>query len=249
MADHVIVPPSPRTVEDDPPTAVLDSATVNRVIGVAITLLLLGGLWAIVADPVLELDDTLIGRASGRLLSPDRERGIPAAFSFLLILTTAALLWGMTFASVDAEAVARFRTRWRLLAGALLFVGFDELLAVHEKVSEQMRAALGLSGIWRFGWTIPYGLAGLVLAWLMIRPLQALPRWSRMLMLAGGLCYGIGAVGMEMLGDLIEAADGPEALYVAETVMEELLEMVGVWLFLARVLAMLRGASLRLVVR
>lgn len=249
MADHVITTPSTQPVEHDTPTALIDSATIHRVIGTIIAVLLLGGIWAIVADRILELDDTLIGGMSSRLLNLDRERGVPAAFSFLLLLTTALLVWGMTFASVDREAVARYRTRWRVLAGALLFVAFDELLVVHEKVSEQMREAFGLSGIWRFGWTIPYGLAALVLAWVMIRPLRALPRWPRMLMLAGGICYGLGAVGMEAVGDLIEAAGLPDYLYLAETMAEELLEMNGVWLFLAGVLTTIRGASLRLVAR
>lgn len=249
MADDVMTTPPPRQVEHDPPTAVIDTYTVHRMIAVTVAFVLIGGLWVFVADQVLGLDDTLLGRMSARLFNLDWERGIPAVFSFLLLLGTALCVWTMTFTSVDPVAVGRYRARWRLLALALLFVAFDELLVVHESVSEQLREAFGFSGLLQHAWTIPYTVAALVLAALMVAPLRALPRWPRLLLLAGGLCYGGGAVGMETVAAAIKTAGLPAWVYFVEVFVEETMEMLGVWIFLAGVLTILRGASLRLVAR
>lgn len=57
------------------------------------------------------------------------------------------------------------------------------------------------------------------------------------------------AAGMEVVGAVLDSVGAPIWMREVEVFLEEALEMVGVWLFLAGVLSVLRGTMLRLVTR
>ena len=252
MTDQIVrtAPPvEPLRILAPAPTAPITARRIHQVIGAAFAVIVVGALWTLVADMQLGLGDTLTGRASRRMFSLRKEGGFPAALSFLLLLGAAGSLWFATWASDEGSALARYRPRWRLLALVLVTAGFDEAFAFHERLNVPVREALGVSGVFMFAWIIPYSIGALALAVAMIAPLRALPRRALLFMLAGGFCYVTGAVGMEMLGGQLKSAGVPRYVYEAEVFVEEVLEMAGVWLFIAGALALARGRDLRLAVR
>jgi hypothetical protein len=231
------------------PVEVVDTRRIHRLVAALLLVIVVGEAWTVLAVPALGLDGALVGRASIRLLGLNSEGGLPAAFSFLLLLSAGAALAFTAKVATDEPSFVRYRGRWLLLSLALVAVSFDEAFAVHEELSDYMRQSLGLSGVLAYGWIIPYGVAAGALCVVMIRPIRALPSRVRALMLAGGACYVLGAVGMEMVGAWLETNAAPEALYQAEVVVEELAEMIGIWTFLGAVLLVLRARSFRLEVR
>lgn len=250
MTDHVTT--SERRddgYEASTPVEVLDTARLHRLIALLLALIVAGEAWTVLVVPALGLDGALIGRASTRLLGLNSEGGLPAAFSFLLLLSAGASLAFTAKVAVDEPSFVRYRGRWLVMSLALIAVAFDEAFAIHEELIDYMRYNFGLSGPFSYGWIIPYGIAAAALCVLMIRPLRALPSRVRTLMLVGGVCYVSGAVGMEMVGGWLETNAAPQALYQLEVVVEELAEMIGIWTFLGAVLLVLRARSFRVEVR
>jgi hypothetical protein len=240
---------APQARRSSVPVARISTRRVHTAIAVIIAIVVAGAAWTLVADLHLGLGQTLTGRASRRMFNLRKEGGLAAALSFLLLLGAAGALWLATWASDDDSPMARYRPRWRLLTLALVAVAFDEAFAFHERLNGPLREAFGLSGVFTFAWVIPYSFAAIALAMAMIGPLRALPSRTLRFMLAGGACYVLGAVGMELLGGHLMSVGVPKYVYEAEVFVEELLEMVGLWLFTAGALTLVRGRDLRLSIR
>lgn len=237
------VDPQPRGV------IVIDPATVHRCIGIAIGFLVFAAVWALVAVYPLDLAGSALGDVSVRLFDLDEEQGFPAAFSFLLLLATAYAVLLSTWANASEPSITRYAWRWRLLALALAFVAFDEAFAIHEWISGYLRATFGFSGFLHFAWVIPYGIGAMAVAAVMVKPLSALPRRIAAVLVAGGACYVLGAAVIEMVGGQLVSSNAPIYLYEIEILVEELLEWAGLWIFIAGLLQLLSGASLRMHVR
>ncbi len=224
----------------------IDPARVHRCIAVVTGLLVVGAAWALVAEHQLGLVDTPVGAASRRLFHLNRERGLWAGFSSLFLLTTALTVLVATWADDAEPSMSAHARRWRLVAFTMAFVAFDEAFRFHEWIDGFLRAQFELTGFLHFAWVIPYGLAAMVLAGLMITPLSALPRRAAALLIAGGSCYVLGAAGAEMIDGQLYTIDAPVWARETEIFVEEMLEWAGVWVFFAGVLRALSGATLRM---
>lgn len=159
------------------------------------------------------------------LFDLDRERNIPSLFATALILFCAGL----------AGAIARSgenRSGWLGLALIFTFLAADELVSLHERLIEPLRAALHTSGLLYFAWLIPYGLAVVLLGLLYLRFLLRLPGATRRRLIAAGVVYLAGAVGLEMIGGayLETLGDRHNLSYELLTTLEETLEMAGMTL-------------------
>lgn len=219
---------------------------VHRVIAAAIAVLLLGAAWSLVLVHVLGLGDTLLGEASVRLFFLDGEQGLPAAFSAALILCAAGATLLASRAMADTASMSRYAWRWRVLAALLALFALDEAFVIHENFGAVLGRVFGLSGMLWHTWVIPYGLVALTVGALSIRPLRALPSRTRTLILAGGICYVVGAAGMELMASRLAIVDASRLVRDVGIFIEESLEMAGMWLFLAGMLTLLRGTSWRL---
>lgn len=250
MTDHVVIGSRDGVPSRDPaPEQLLDVERIHRAIAFVLAVTVLGAAWSLLSTYTLGLEGTFIGRMSTRMFGLNSEGGLPAAFSAaLLVLAAVAVLLAMRTA-VDEPSMVRYRTRWTLLALSLLAVAFDEAFAIHEELSLYLRETFDLSGVLTYAFIVPYGIAAGALAVVMIPALRTLPSRAAALIFAGGICYALGAVGMEMVGGQLETMHAPALLYEAEVVAEELLEMIGVWLFLGGVLTILRGRRVHLTIR
>ncbi|NAZ83829.1 hypothetical protein GTR02_18625 [Kineococcus sp. R8] len=193
------------------------------------------------------------------LLDVDREAGLPAWFSTLLLAAAAARLWAL--ASAERAAGSPWHRHWRALSLVFGFLSADELTSLHERLTGPLRAALDLSGALRFSWVVVAVPVVVVVGLLFLRFLLALPAATRRaFVLAGGVYVG-GAVGMELVGGVtadrvgvpvtttttqLEPGAAPRTTttqwvrtasvpYAGVTAVEETLEAVGAVLFLGAV--------------
>jgi len=173
------------------------------------------------------------------LFNFDRENNIPTLFSSLLLLASAILLMSI--------AVIHNRLRnpwlpWLGLACIFLFLSYDEIASLHEKLIMPVRNAMDVSGIFYFAWVIPYMFILPLLLAVYSRFLIRLPkRFMGLFILSGGI-YISGALGLELLGGLHASNFGVDGIqYSVIYTFEELLEMLGVMLFIYSLLSYIKS--------
>jgi hypothetical protein len=168
-----------------------------------------------------------------RTFDVDGEGGVSSWAATVAIFSTGLVALLLSF--VESSR----RLRLLALAGAAIFLSFDESLIVHERLGLAVTDALDLSDKYlRVAWPAVYlpllvAVAALVLqlAWTSADPARRL--------LAIGLLMLAGAVGLEIAGlglDLIPSL--PDWLYTAEIALEEGAELAG-WILLTTGLAVL----------
>lgn len=114
----------------------------------------------------------------------------------------------------------------------------DEILSLHEKTIEPVRNALQTGGLFYFAWVIPASVLVLVLLLVFLGFLAHLPTRTRNLFLIAGTIYVGGALGLEMVGGYYVESDRVEnIMYVILVTIEELLEMLGVIVFIHALLS------------
>ena len=119
-----------------------------------------------------------------------------------------------------------------------LFDFDDELFQVHEALILPLREKFSLSGVFYFAWVIPYGIAAVLIAIAFLRFIVSLPRKTARLIVLSGATYVSGALGFEMLGGFAASSFGESAaIYAMAATIEELLEMIGIALFIYSLLS------------
>jgi hypothetical protein len=98
----------------------------------------------------------------------------------------------------------------------------------------------------RFAWVIPGVAFCAVVGGLFIPFVRDLPAGIRGQVIAAGIIYVSGALGMEMLDGAVYSRAGHSPLYVALTVLEETLEMCGTVLCIRAFSSLLYDAAPRL---
>jgi len=181
------------------------------------------------------------------LFSLGGEANIPAFYATFSLLFTSLLL-ALVASSSRGDAELSM-THWLGLAAVFAFISLDEMVGFHERLSDPVRARLGTSGLLFYAWIIPYGLGVLALAGLYMRFLLRLPTRTGAKFVGAGILFVAGAIGAEMVGGLFfEEYGSASVAYVAIQTLEEVLEMVGVLVFISAILeyADLRFGGLRL---
>ena len=112
----------------------------------------------------------------------------------------------------------------------------DELVQIHEWLNS-LGTLKHMHGVFFFSWVIPAGIATLLFAVTYLRFLFHLPRRTRLRVVAAGLIYVGGAIGIELiLGAWTEAHGDENITYALIDVIEETMEMAGAALFLVTLL-------------
>lgn len=177
---------------------------------------------------------SLLSLTGRQILDVDREGTLPAWVSAVILLACAASLW--TIADEVRARGHRWHRHWRLLALAFAYLSLDEMLSLHERLIDPIRDALGLSGIFYYAWVVVAIPVLVVFIVVLIPFLRTLPRWTFLAFMVSGGVYLAGALGMELVTGLVASAGGGDSLqYRLLVTLEELLEMLGMILFLASV--------------
>ena len=169
----------------------------------------------------------------------NKEENVPAFYSGALMLIDAGLLALVWWS--QRSAATRIRAAWLGLSLIFVFLSFDELFSVHERLIEPLRDTLNTSGLLYFAWIIVYGLAVVVIA------SAFLPVWlrldSRLKLWFGvaAVAYLTGAIVFEALGGARVDAVGTDfdAVYAFLYTAEESLEMLGLVVFMYALLVLL----------
>jgi hypothetical protein len=180
--------------------------------------------------------------------SLDREANVPSWFSSALLLSAAALL---ALVALDASARrGRWARHWAGLSLVYVVLSLDETAEIHERIGSWLRAHLDLHGPLHYAGVIPALALAVAVAVAYLRFLRALPRVTRLGIVAAAAVYVTGAAGVEaMSGWWAESrGSGSTSLLLVATV-EENLEMIGTTAFILVVLSYLarfgRPVSLR----
>ena len=174
-------------------------------------------------------------RRIARLVHFNYEISLPTLFSTLILLASALLL--MLISRFHKNEGSGYML-WAGLALIFVFLTIDESISFHELISGRIQRHFRLSGFFYFAWVIPYALLLVVIALTYFRFLVRLPRKIMWLFIASGLIYVGGAIGFEMLGaaefisDRRAATSWRSLSYLMLTTVEELLEMLGISLFI-----------------
>ena len=164
-----------------------------------------------------------------RLVDFNQEANIPTFYSSLVMVLCSLLLFVIT--ALTKKAGTGYWC-WLWLGMIFLFLSFDEAAAIHEIFIGITKRTFNLSGYFNYAWVVPYGLGVLVLAGLYIPFLRSLPRHTLLLFLVSGVVFVAGAIGLEMIGGNAHESQGAAGLYAVIYTLEELLEMLGMALFL-----------------
>jgi hypothetical protein len=173
----------------------------------------------------------------------DGELNIPAWYSTFALLTCSALLALITRFKQTIDD--RFTRYWRILAYIFLYLGFDELLSIHEiLIIPAVRDAFKLSPVFHQTWVIPGAVLVLVFAFKYWRFWRHLPRATQGLFVTAAIVYIGGALGMEMVGGALSVAFGGNSMAsLICVVLEEALEMFGVVIFIYGLLGYVRSLT------
>lgn len=130
--------------------------------------------------------------------------------------------------AIAAAAVARRATAWRRhwwgVAIGLGYASMDEATEIHEHLG----GLFGTGGVLYFDWVIVAAAILVVLSWLYLGFMRALPRATRVGLVVAAAVYVAGAVGMELpLGWWTEQFGNDGLGYALIDWVEETLELIG----------------------
>ncbi|MGB8326173.1 MAG: hypothetical protein WCE48_01200 [Steroidobacteraceae bacterium] len=160
----------------------------------------------------------------------DLEGNIPSLYS--AVTTLACSGWLALIARVNWNRSGGQRYHWLGLSVIFVYLGIDEGVAIHEKLSNFMEQYMAAKGFLYFLWVVPYGIATAVLGLVYFKFWWGLPKLTRARFMVAGLLFVGGAVGLDMVGGYLAERYGTHSvLYTLEYSIEELLEMLGILLF------------------
>lgn len=166
-----------------------------------------------------------------RLSDLNDELSIGTWYSSGLLLSAAAA----SFVAARRDRSDR-RMSWYLLTAAFTFLSADEAASIHE-MGDGLHDALGIDTATTFLWTVPYGLAGLGLAWIILPFLKGLPRETLTLLLVSAVVYVGAAIGLELLAAFFREIEQDSLVDHVTIPIEEAAEMLGVTIFIVGVIA------------
>jgi hypothetical protein len=220
-------------------TSVLPPRLAERLFGIVVSLVGAGIVSAMIETQALIVPK---GKAFSNLFNLNAENNVPAWFSSAILLTVA--IYAYLIAQQETAHTRKHRKLWLLLAVLFVLLSMDETIALHEMAGGILERHTGqLTGVLRFAWVIPGVIFCAVVGGLFIRFVWDLPAGIRGQVVAAGLIYVSGALGMEMVDGAIYARFGHSALYVALTILEETFEMCGTVLCIRGFSAMLYDAA------
>lgn len=180
------------------------------------------------------------------LFNFDTEANVPTIYSALAMLFASMLLLyisGLQKKQRDPSLA------WFGLGLIFFYLAIDEAVSIHEHVGLPFERFVDASGLLFFTWVIPYGIALVLLTLIYWKFLMALPRQITRLFITSAVIFVTGAIGFELLGGRQYEVYGADNIgYAIFYTCEELLEMLGVAIFIYALLLYIRrhtGTSIK----
>jgi len=157
------------------------------------------------------------------------EGNIPAFFSSLLLLIASCLLFLVSFTEKLSQ---RKYLGWMGLGLVFAFLAIDEAVSIHEFFTGLFKRKFNLSGYLYYAWVVPYGIGVVILAFTLIPFFLKLDLRMFKMMMLSGLVFVIGAIGLEIIAGKAFEENSHDLLLMILYTIEELLEMLGVSIFI-----------------
>jgi len=166
------------------------------------------------------------------------EHNIPAWFSSSLLMLSSVLLAAIT--TIKKKASERYVRHWLGLSVIFVYLSMDEAIGIHEKTIVPLRTELNATGFLYSTWIlVGAGFVGIVLL-AYLKFILHLPLKTRNLFILAGTIYVGGALGVEAVHGYYLDLYGKDMVYALIATVEELLEMMGVVVFLYALFAYLQ---------
>lgn len=171
------------------------------------------------------------------LFDLDEEQNVPSWFSGMQLLLAAALAFAL--ATAQRRAAPADARAWNAIAAALVFASLDEIAGIHETVNSLIVMS----------WAIPFGILALVVAAAFVPFVRRLPAPARNGILVSGALYFTGAIIVELITNQYFDQDTKRQFrYALFSLVEEALELFGVWVLVRTLLAHIDTSRLSLAV-
>ena len=185
-------------------------------------------------------DDELFGLLD--FFDLDIEGNVPSLYSAVAVLFCSVLLALITHVNWYKSDGRRFY--WLGLTILFLFLAVDEGTAIHEQIGTFLERYMDAQGALYFLWVVPYGVVTLVLGLAYSRFVWELPKDTRLRFVTAGVIFLVGALGIEMLGAREADLHGSYTItYCVLFTVEEMLEMLGIILFIYALLTHLAAET------
>jgi hypothetical protein len=173
----------------------------------------------------------------------NKEQTIPTFYSTINLWFSAALLW--VVAESKRISQQKYIKRWYSLSIIFLYLGIDELLAIHERLSAPMHQ-LGVNGFFHNSWTVPVFFLLLIFAAIFFPIFMDLPKTTRRMVILSAILFLGGSMVVEILGGYFAFLNGRDNLaYSLITTLEEAGEMFGVVYFIYTLLVYIRFLGIK----
>ncbi|QMS91763.1 hypothetical protein HUN01_30755 [Nostoc edaphicum CCNP1411] len=177
------------------------------------------------------------GRDISRILFDlNSEDNIPTIYSGGALLFCSILLQII----FQAQRLAKNKDVWAWRGLSIVFAGLflDELIGLHERLTTPLRGTFNTSGFLYYAWVIAGAIFVLLFLLVFGRFVATLPGKTRRLFFIAGTIYVAGAIATELVSGYYEYYYTPSSMvYVFITTIEEVLEMLGIVIFIYALLS------------
>ncbi|MBI5661144.1 MAG: hypothetical protein HZC46_03255 [Ignavibacterium album] len=172
-----------------------------------------------------------------KLFNLNLEANIPAWYSgFLMIMISGLSLYIAKIKSLP------LRKYFLSISIIFLFMSIDEISSIHEILNNPVRTLFNFGSLFYWAWIFPALVFLIILAFAFRQFFMMIDKKFGKLFLLSGVVYLMGVIGFEMLGGWLYSNKlGNSYYYVIEVVVEESLEMVGLWLFIYALIEYLKS--------
>lgn len=173
----------------------------------------------------------------GPMFNFNTEMNVPTLYSSFALICASILLFiiGYLHKKINLSYLP-----WFGLSLIFLFLSIDETSSIHERLTAPVKESLNTSGLLFYAWVIPYSIGLMVFLLVYARFLLNLPKKTMILFIVSGCIFVTGAIGFELLGGRQAEQFGPnDLLYSLFYTCEELLEMLGIAIFIYALLTYL----------
>ena len=174
----------------------------------------------------------------------DKESNFPTLYSALALGFSSCLL--AILAIFEKATKTKYAKDWKLLSLIFLYLAIDEACQLHEQFNS-LQKVINAEGFLRFPWIIPAFLLVIVFLIKFRKFIFSLPAKIKTLFILAGTVYVLGAIGVEIVGGYLADSSGLESIsYLIVSTIEELMEMLGVVIFIHALLVYIQTKFLKL---
>ena len=165
----------------------------------------------------------------------DNEHNIPTFFSSGILLISALLLFVVPYLTQGNKKDKRY---WHVLSFIFLFLSLDEGIELHERLITPLRQIFvqDLSGFLYWGWVVPYSILLIIVAAYFLKFILRLPGDTRNKIILSGFVFVFGAVVIESIEGYFYKAKAPAVVFEITITTQEVLEMLGIIMFIKALL-------------